>query len=216
MTPAQPIQAQDAPQLTAPAQDSTQADSRLPDENAVSEQSVNLQRSYSKINEAIRKLADGLGVPRNSTIPHVEGQSMADHIAAVGQVLASHGGITSSVLTATHTKHDSGGGSTVAHHSQKLKEVIVPKDWEDAKAAVAAERSFISKCAILLGDDDPAIKLAKSHIALIGRANLAGMTVFDAAVALLSIPGPLIQSIARAHSGTKDGGHAPHLRAPRK
>jgi hypothetical protein len=210
-----PIQ-QDAPQTTAPAQDdSTQPDSILSDENAVEGESANLQRGYSKLNCAIAELFDGLGVRRSATIPHIAGENLAQHLDAISNVLPTIGGVTANLLTATHTKHDQNGGATIAHPAPKLREAIIPKNSEAAKAAIAAERSFISKCAFLLGDDDSAVKIAKSQIDLIGKSDLAGMTAFDAGVGLLSIPGPLIQKVAQMHDQTKEGGMHPKLRAPK-
>ena len=175
---------------------------------------VNLQKAYSKLNSSIVELFDGLGIHRAATIPHVDGQTMADHIQAIGQVLPTIGGVTANFLTATHTKHDPKGGSTVAHSADTLRSTIIPKDNEQAHAAVMAAKAFASDAASLLGDDDPTVKVAKGQLDLFGKNDMAGMSAFDAGAALLSVPGPLIQSIARAHSGTKAGGHSPQLRAP--
>jgi len=144
----------------------------------------------------------------------VKGEQMHEHIAAVGKVLPTIGGVTTNFLTATHTQHDPNGGATVAHPSHKLREAIVPKDSVEAKAAISACRNFVNKVASLLGNEDPAVQKAKSQVALIGHSEGQGMTAFDLGAGLISIPGPLIQKLARLHSGTKDGGHSPSRRAP--
>jgi hypothetical protein len=222
MTPAQPIQTatpaaqpqQAAPQQSAPDTDDASNGSVLSDEDTVSGESVNLARAYSRLNGAIAALFDSLGIRRSATIPHIDGQSMSDHIQAIGAVLPSVGGVTNNMLTATHSKHDPNGGATIAHPAAKLRETTIPKNYEPAKAAVAACRNFVNKAAFLLGDDT-VVKTAKSQLDLIGKFNMSGMTAFDCGVALLSVPSPIIAEIARAHSGTKDSGHAPHLRAPK-
>jgi len=213
--PAVPVQPPVPVQSAAPQPDDDSTQS-VSDEDAVSGESVNLQRAYSKLNSAIAALFDSLGVRRTATIPHVAGENMTQHLQAIGSVLPAIGGVTANLLTATHTKHDPNGGATIAHPAAKLRSTTIPKNSEPAKAAVAACRNFVNKAAFLLGDDDPTVKIAKSQLDLIGKFGMANMTGFDSGVALLSVPGPLIQAIAKAHSGTKDGGHAPHLRAPRK
>jgi hypothetical protein len=211
-TPIQPIQ-QNAAALQQPNAPDTE---NLPDdESAVSGEPVNIQRAYSKLNSAIAEMCDSLGVRRSATCPHQEGQSMADHIGDVGQVLQTIGGVSANLLVATHTKHSATGGETVAYPAAKLRETIIPKDSVESKKAIAACRSFVSKVASLVGDDDSIVKIGKSQISMIGKNDGENMSAFDLAAALLSIPGPLIQLVARLHSGTKDGGHAPHLRAPK-
>jgi len=194
-----------------PAQD----DSTLPDnENAVAGESVNLQRAYSKLHTAITALFDGMGIRRSATISHIAGEKMSDHIDAVSKVLPTIGGVTSNLLTASHTKHSATGGETVAHSADKLRQAIVPKDSAEAKAAIQACRNFVSKCESLIGET-PEITVAKSQLSMIGRHEGQGMTAYDLGAALLSVPTPLVQLIARLHSGNKQDGHAPHLRAPK-
>jgi hypothetical protein len=218
MTPAQPIQTQQAapdvaqPQQTAP---SGQDDSLPDDENAVAGEGVNLQRAYSKLNAAVRSLFDGLGISRSATCPHQSGQSMADHLSEIGQVMASHGQITGSIMTATHSVHADDGGSTVGHPNQPLLATKIPKDSAEAKAAIAACRSLVNKVASLIGKEDPSVKLADSQLQLISRNQMAGMSAFDAGVALLNIPGPMIQSLARAHNFVKHGEHVVHITGPK-
>jgi hypothetical protein len=203
-----------APQTT---QNSTeQADSdAMSDEEAVAGESVNLQRTYSRLHSAITALFDGMGVRRTATIPHIAGEQMSDHIDAVSKVLPTIGGVTANLLTASHTKHSATGGETVAHSADKLRQAIVPKDSADAKAAIQACKNFVNKVASLVGDEDPAVKIAKSQLSMIGRHEGQGMTAYDLAASLLSVPTPLIHIVARLHSGNKQDGHAPHLRAPK-
>ena len=221
-TPTQPLQnqTQQAAPAAQPQQDAqTSPEPNAPDssmaEDAVAGESINLQRAYSKLNSAITNLFDGLGIRRSATISHVAGESMASHIETVGNALLTVGGVSANILTASHTLHSPTGGETVAHPSDKLRETQIPKDSELAKAAINACKNFVSKVASLVGEEDPAVKLAKSQLALIGKNDMQGMSAFDAGASLLSVPGPLIQMVARLHSGTKENGHAPHLRAPR-
>lgn len=207
---------QDQPQNSpAPQQDATDQqtpetdDSTLPAEDAGG---VNLHRAFSKLNQALTKLADESGVPRSATIPHTDGQAMHDHIADVGRVLSTVGGLTANMLTAGHSVY--GSGVTVAHPSDKLRETIIPKNDENAKAAISACKSLVKKVESLLGEDDPAVKLATSQIQLVGKNGGAGMSVLDLMAALINIPGPVIQSVARAHSMAHPDGMSPKLRAP--
>src|ERR1700680_1093034 len=199
--------------LTQPQQDAQNppeqdADStNLPDdENAVAGEGVTLQRAYSKLNSAVTALFDGLGVRRSATVAHVAGESMSDHIDAVSKVLPTIGGVTANLSTATHTKHDPNGGATVLHPADKLRSTIVPKDNDLAKAAINACRSFVNKVESLV-DETPEVKMAKSQLALISKQDGAGMSSFDLGAALLSVPGPLIQLVARLHSTRKHGAH---------
>ena len=73
----------------------------------------------------------------------------------------------------------------------------------------------MNKISALVGDSDTSVKLAKSQLALIGQHNGSGMSVADLMIALINLVGPPINSVARAHSGTKEGGHSPQLRAPK-
>jgi hypothetical protein len=205
------LQTQAAP--TTQPQDAPDV-STVSDEENVSGEGVNLQRAYSKLNSAISAMLDGLGIRRASTIPHVAGQSMSDHIGAVGDAVAQVGGISNNLLVATHTKHSSTGGETIAYPSGKLRETIIPQKSEEAKAAINACKNFVAKVESLVGET-PEVKTAKSQLALIGKNDMAGMTSFDASAALLSVPSPLIQLVAQKHDSTKDGGLHPMLRGPK-
>jgi hypothetical protein len=194
----------------------TQDDSdSMSDDTAVSGESINLQRAYSRLNEAVRAMLDGLGIRRSATIPHQKSQSMVDHLNDVGQALSTKGNISGNILTATHTIHDKDGGSTVAHPNQQLQETIIPKDSVEAKAAINACKSFISKCESLVGET-PEIQKAKAQISIIGKSDMAGMSAFDGAAALLNVPGPVIAALARAHNFVKHGEHKIHLTGPKQ
>lgn len=215
--PADQPQDSPAPQQAAPDQPTpeTDSDSNLPEESAAP---VQLHREFSRLNEALTKLADEAGVKRSATIPYIHGQETHEHIQAVGQALQSVGGLTKNILTTQHHAdgrgYGSGDGHTVAFPADKLKETILPKDDENAIAAIRAARILVNKVASLLGNDEPAVKVAKSQIQLVGKNNGSGMTVLDLMVALINIVNPPIAAVARSHSGTKEGGHGPHLRAP--
>jgi hypothetical protein len=132
----------------------------------------------------------------------------------VGHTLATIGGVTANLLTASHTKHSPTGGETVAHSSDKLRQTLIPPKSEEAKAAIAACKSFVSKVESLVGETSE-VKTAKSQISLIGKNEGTGMTAFDLGAALLSVPGPLIALLARRHSEVKHGRVHPLLTGPK-
>jgi len=173
--------------------------------------SVNLKAAYSKVNEALIRLADGLGIPRTATLPHLDGQNMGDHVEAVGNALKPAGGVTKNLLNVGHSRH--GSGETVAHLADKARETLITKDNADAKAAISAAKGLVRKIEFLIGDQDP-VKVAKNQLAIVGKSDGENMTVLDLNVALHQIVAPVIQAVARAHSGTKEGGHSPQLRPP--
>ena len=181
-------------------------------------ETVNLQRSYSKLNESLANQFDQSGVWRSFTVPYIDGQSMSDHIAAVGQVAAQSGGLTNNLLTTAHHSDGKGWGSgdghTVGHPSDKLRSTIIPKDDEKAKETISAAQQHLNNVKKLIGDGDPAVKTAQSQLDLVKTADGAGMNLLDFGVMMTQIMYGPNQAVARAHSGTKDGGHAPQLRAP--
>lgn len=179
---------------------------------------VSLQSDYSRLNETLIKLFDESGVRRSFTIPYIEGQSMADHISAVGQVGSQHGGVTNNLITSAHHSSGKGWGSgeghTVAHPSEKLRTTTIPKNDENAKAAIEACQKYFDDIGFLIGKDDPTLVTANSQLKLLKKFNGAGMSLFDFGVMLLQITHAPTQAVSRAHSATKKGGHAPQLRAP--
>jgi hypothetical protein len=220
MTPAQPIQTQATPAQTAKP---TQQNSPAPDDSNLSEDgsegSVKLHRAFSALNSALTKLADESGVERSATIPYIHEQPMSDHIAAVGQALSTCCGITANILTTSHRADGrgfgSGDGESVAHPADALRSTIIPKGDKNAVAAISACKKLIGQIASLVGDDDPAVKVAKSQLDLVGKHDGENMTVLDMMIALQNIVHVPLQSVARAHSGTKESGHSPRLRAPK-
>jgi hypothetical protein len=205
-----------APQQAVPAgaqddSDAVNGDSSSDESTAAS---VNLLKLYSRLNAAICDLFDSLGVKRSLTLPHLVGQSLADHINDVGTAMRKGGhSITSSLITATHTRHDPKGGATVAHPAEKLRQTIIPKKFQPAIDAVAACRTLINRATALV-PDEPAAKQAKSQIAIIGQNELSGMTAFDAGAALVAIVHPLFQALARRAQFVKHGEHHPTLTGP--
>lgn len=179
---------------------------------------VNLQKSYSKLNESLVHLFDESGIRRTFTVPYLEGQQMDAHVDSVAQAAAQSGGLTNNLLMSAHHSEGKGWGSgdghTVAHPSEKLRTTIIrPKD-ENAKAAVDAAQTHLNGIKKLLGDDDPAAQTAQSQLDLVKRSDGAGMNLLDFGVMLTQIMYQPHQAIARAHSSTKEDGDAPHLRAP--
>ncbi len=221
MTPAQPIQQNASPDPAAQPQQAPapQDDSNLPDENeSIGGGSIKLQNAFSLLNERVRELFDHSGVRRAFTVPYIEGQQMDEHVNAVGLAAAQSGGLTNNLLTTAHHSggkgYGSGDGHTVGHSSEALRNTIITKDNPQAIAAIKACRSLLNKISSLLGDEDPAVKTAKSQLNIIGKNQGAGMNCLDFAVGLIQTTSAPIQAVARAHSGIKEGGHGPQLRAP--
>lgn len=181
-------------------------------------ESVNLKQSYSTLNEKLIQLFDESGVKRSVTIPYIEGQSMADHIEAVGKAASQVGGLAANVAMSAHHSggkgYGSGDGHTVLHSADKLRSTIIPKDDESAKAVIAAAQKHLSNLEFLLGKKDPSLQAAQGQLNLVKPTNAAGMNLFDLAMLAIGIMHKPTQAVARAHSGTKQGGHAAHLRAP--
>lgn len=179
---------------------------------------VNLQKSFSMVNEKLATLFDESGIRRSFTVPYIDGQPTTDHIAAVGMAASQSGGLTNNLLTSAHHSGGKGWGTgdghTVAHPSDKLRVTVIPKDDEHAKAAIDAAQSHLNNIEKLIGDDDPSVQTAKSQLGLVKKTDGAGMNLLDFGVLVSQILYAPNQAVARAHSGTKDGGHAPQLRAP--
>jgi hypothetical protein len=219
-SPVQPIQAQAAPaQPTTPTQATAPAEIVPTLSDGSGGTPINLQKSYSLLNERLTKLFDESGVKRNFTAPYISEQPTEDHIAAVGNAAAQSGGLTANLLTSSHHSSGkgwgSGDGQTVGHGSDALQNTIIPEDDENAVAVLSAAHSLLNKISSLLGDDEPAVKIAEAQLRLVGSHDGAGMNLLDFGCALQQIFGPPIQAVARSHSGTKQGGHSPQLRAPR-
>ncbi len=194
------------PAQAAPTQQAPATPVEQPTEPALSDEgkpSVNLKAAYSRMNESLIKLADGLGVPRTATVPHLDAENMGDHIAAVGDALRPVGGVTKNLLNVGHTQH--GSGETVAHAAEQARTTLIPKDDENAKAAIRAAKSLVNKVSFLIGED-PTVKVAKSQLAIVGKSDGEGMTVESLMIALHQIVAPVIQSAARQHNDTKPTG----------
>ena len=179
---------------------------------------ISIQNSYSALNEKLAKQFDESGVRRTFTVPYVDGQSMSDHIDAVTQAAAQSGGLTGNMITSAHRAGGKGWhsaeGETVGHPSDKLRQTIITKDNEHAKASIAAAQKHLTNIGSLIGKDDPSVVTANSQLDLVKKSDGAGMNLFDFGGMLTQIMFKPTQAMARAHSGTKEGGHAPQLRAP--
>ncbi len=179
---------------------------------------VNLKKNYSTLNERLAKLFDESGVKRSFTVPYILGQLPADHINAVGAAAQQNGGLTGNMITSGHHAdgkgYGSGDGKTTGHPSEALRQTIIPKDDENAKSVIEAAQKSITDFKFLLGDDNPDVQTAQGHLNLVKKTDGAGMSLFDFGVLMIQMMAKPIQMIAQAHSGTKDGGHAAHLRAP--
>jgi hypothetical protein len=178
----------------------------LPDEagDEAAASTVNLGKLYSKLNSAIAEMFDGLGVKRNLTIPHQGGQNLSDHVADVAKAAAQVGGLSKNFVTVKHTVHDPDGGSTVLHPSDKLRETVVPANNELARTAIAACQTIVNKIEGLVPDaQEPVVQTARAQFALVAKLGGKGMSAWDLGAALISIPHPLLQLVARLHSKVK-------------
>jgi hypothetical protein len=226
---AQPVQpsapaAQAAPQAAAsdsgaqsqPDDQDTSTDTDTNDSGAVVGD-VKVQREFSNINHALVDLCDGLGLRRAFTIPYVEAD-MSDHIQAVGAAAQEVGGMTRNVLFTMHHKNGAGWGSTegstIAFNADKLREVLIPEDNEEAKTALADAKGLVNEFAKLLGDDDPAVKTAKSQLGRLSKHDGHGMTALDFSLALLNLPTPLLQAVTRGVHKKRHGEHSVRLSSP--
>lgn len=181
---------------------------------------INVQKTFSGVNESLTKLFDESGVKRTFTVPYIDGQGMDEHINAVGQAANETGGLTNNLITTQHHSSGKGWGSgdghTVGFLADHLRNTIIPADDENAKTAIEAAQRHINEIAKGLGDDAPEIKVANGQLALLKKHDAAGMNLMDFGVMIQQMLHAPNQAIARAHSGKKDGGHAPHLRPPGK
>lgn len=179
-------------------------------------ETVHLKNDYSALNEALVKLFDEAGVKRSFTIPYINGQEMAEHINSVGAAAKQAGGMTNNLLMSAHHSSGKGWGSdqghTVAHPAEKLRQTMIPKDDENAKAAIADAQKLVNDLKFLLGDDDPTVQTAQGHLNLVKPTFGAGMSLFDFGSLMIAMMQKPIQAAAQKHSGTKPGGHSAQLR----
>jgi hypothetical protein len=173
-------------------------------------ETVNLKKSYSALNEAITKLYDESGVRRSFTVPYIESQPMADHVTAVGQAASQNGGLTGNLVMSAHHSDGKGPGSgdghTVGHSAEKLRQTLIPKNDERAKAAINAAQTYLNHLKVLLGDDEDTIKTAQGHLNLVKPTSGSGMSLFDMGVLLINIMHAPTQKMGQKHSESKHGG----------
>ncbi len=179
---------------------------------------VNLKKNYSSLNERLAKLFDESGVRRSFTVPYILGQLPAEHINAVGVAAQQNGGLTGNLVTSGHHAdgkgYGSGDGKTAGHPVEQLRQTIIPKDDKNAQAVIESAQKNITDFKFLLGENDPTVQTAQGHLNLVKKTLGAGMSLFDFGVLMIQMMAKPIQAVAQAHSGTKEGGHAAHLRAP--
>jgi hypothetical protein len=178
---------------------------------------LNLRASYNKVNEDLSKLFDERGVPRNWTVPFVEGHDMAAHIKAVGSVADDHGTLAASFVTSAHHAggrgQGSADGSTQGHSVDKLRQVHIPANDEKAIRVIADARSLLNQISELLGKDEPTVVTARSQLSLAARSNGQGMTLYDFAVLIIQLLHPPVQAVAQRHALVKahHTGNSKHL-----
>jgi len=181
---------------------------------------VNLHKSYSAMNENLADQFDKAGVKRSFTVPYIDGQKTEDHVKAVGQAAAMSGGLSKNLVSTYHRGSGNGWGSghgeTVGHNGDKLTETLIPKNDEHAQKSIKAAQTHLNNIKSLLPKDDPTVKEAQGQLDLVKKNDGAGMNLLHFGVFLQQILNAPMQAIAQAHSGSKDGGHAPHLRAPNR
>jgi hypothetical protein len=222
VVPQNPTQQNAATQAPAPTSAPTSATEEVTPKmfDGSKGEPVNLHKAYALLNERIAEVFDASGIKRSFTVPYVDGQSTDEHVQAVGQAASQSGGLTGNLLTTAHHSKGKGWGTgdghTVGHPVDKLRVAHIAKDFPPAIAALSAARSLLDKIGSLVGNEDKAVKTAKNQLQFISKTNGSDMTVLDFGVALQQIVAPPIQSVARAHSGAKSGGHAPQLRGPRE
>lgn len=179
---------------------------------------VNLQKSYSALNEKVAKLFDDSGARRAFTVPYIDGQPMAEHIQAVGQAASKTGGLTANLLTTMHHSNGKGWGSgdghTIGHPAHQLRNTIIPKDDENAKAAIAAAQHHLDNIGKVLGKDNQVVQTANSQLSFVKKTDGVGMNLLDFGVMLLQIMHAPNQTVAREYNGVKPDGHQPQLRGP--
>ncbi len=184
----------------------------------MADSTVNLKKNYSALNERLAKLFDESGVRRSFTVPYIEGQLPAEHINAVGAAAQQNGGLTGNLVTSGHHAdgkgYGSGDGKTTGHPVEQLRQTIIPKNDKNAASVIDAAQKSITDFKFLLGEDDPTVQTAQGHLNLVKRTDGAGMSLFDFGVLMVQMMAKPIQAVAQQHSGTKNGGHAAHLRAP--
>lgn len=170
------------------------------------------------MNEKIVKVLDESGLKRSFTVPYVDGQGMDEHIQAVGQAAGTSGGLTNNLLMTAHHSGGKGWGSkdghTVGYNADKLRSTIIPKDDENAKAAIEATQKHLNNLEKLLGKDNATVKTANGQLALVKKTEGAGMNLLDFSVLLTQVVFRPNQEVAREHQGTKSGGHHAKLMPP--
>jgi hypothetical protein len=184
----------------------------------MADEPVNLHASYSRLNESLADQFDKAGVKRSFSVPYIDGQKTEDHIKAVGQAGIQSGGLSNNLMSTYHHASGKGWGhgegETVGHPGDKLTETIIPKNDEHASKTIKAAQTHLNNIKSLLGDKESTVKEAQGQLDLVKKNNGAGMNLLHFGVFLQQIMNAPMQAVARAHSGTKDGGHAAHLRAP--
>jgi hypothetical protein len=110
--------------------------------------------------------------------------------------------------------YGTGDGETVAHPAEKLRQTIIPKDDEKAKAVIAAAQKNLNNLKFLLGDKEPSVQAAQDQLDMVKPTNAAGMNLFDLGALVLGIMHRPTQTVARLHDATKPGGLQHKLRAP--
>lgn len=163
--------------------------------------SVDIRKSYSKLNEKLAGAFDSLGVRRSATIPYTDGHDMADHVNAVQAVAMEHGGFANNVANSYHHAGkkgwDSADGETTLHPVEKLRMTTIPKDSKVAKEAIEAAQEHVNNLKKLLGDADPDVQATQNQLNLVKRSDGTGMNLFDFGVMLQQIMTKPTQKVAK-------------------
>lgn len=178
---------------------------------------VNLKKSYARLNEALMDQMDSSGIKRSFTVPYLS-QPTADHIQAVGQAASHTGGATKNLIFTAHHGDGKGWGhpegETAGFPADKLRSTIIPPKSEDAKNTIEAAQTHLNNIKQLVGDKNPAVLTAQSQLNLVKKSSGSGMNLADFGIMMIQIMHKPNQMIAQLHDQTKPGGVHPKLRGP--
>lgn len=180
---------------------------------------VRLHKAFSLVQERLTKLFDESGVKRSFTVPYVDGEPADAHVAAVGAAAQQVGGLTRNLVTTMHHSEgkgwNSGEGHTVGHPAAKLRETLIPKKDENAKAALEAAHAYLMDIKKLL-PDEPSVKVSLNQLKLAEQTDGEGMNLQDFGVFIIHLLQNPTQAVSRAHSMNKHGRVHPTLTGPQE
>ena len=182
-------------------------------------ETVQLHKAFSLVQERLTKLFDESGVKRSFTVPYVDGEPADAHVAAVGAAAQQVGGLTRNLVTTTHHSEgkgwNSGEGHTVGHPAAKLRETLISKKDENAKAALEAAHAYLMDIK-KLRPDEPSVTVSLTQLKLAEQTQAEGMNLQDFGVFIIHLLQNPTQAVSRAHTMNKHGRVHPTLTAPQE